>query len=108
MPNLAAKLKDAANTSKPELSFQRKAVQAFHSRTVAALAQVSQPAASSSTDLTLDSHLHARHDAPNHDSADRASTPQKKRPFSSITVDSDAEDVDGQLAQCLSYIRCIF
>ena len=90
--NLTAKLKDMANTSKPELSFQHKAVEDFHSRK-AALPQVSQPAASSST-RTLDSH-----------SADRVSTPQNKCPFSSITVDSDVEDVDGQLSQCFSFFR---
>jgi hypothetical protein len=37
--NLTAKLKDAANTSAPELSFQRKAVEDFHSRS----AQLPQP-----------------------------------------------------------------
>ena len=30
--NLSVKLKDAANTEKPQLSFQRRAVQDFHSR----------------------------------------------------------------------------
>lgn len=96
--NLTAKLKDAANTSAPELSFQRKAVQDFHSRQV----EFFQPAENvdlpqASTSSTLDSHrdLHAP------DPADTSSTPQNKRPFSSITGDSDAEDVDGQLAQRL-------
>ena len=94
--NLTAKLKDTANTSAPELSFQRKAVQDFHS----CQAHVSQPVEDVNlpTSSTLDSHLHAP------DSADTASsTPlQNKCSFSSITGDSDTEDVDGELAQCLS------
>lgn len=99
--NLTAKLKDAANTSAPELSFQRKAVEDFHSRQ----AQVSQPAENDNlpASSTLDSH--AKHVA---DSADTASTPQNKRPFSSITSDSDDKDVDGQSAQCSSILQASF
>jgi hypothetical protein len=56
--NLTAKLKDTANVSAPELSFQCKAVQDFHSRQ----AQVSLSPAETDQSLalsTLDAHLHS-------------------------------------------------
>jgi hypothetical protein len=102
--NLTAKLKDAANTSAPELSFQRKAVQDFHSRQsqLELDSQVFQPAETlpGPSSLTLDdSHSHT----PNLADITTTSNPNNKRPFSSINMDSDAaEDVDGQLAQRLS------
>jgi hypothetical protein len=65
------KLKDAANTEAPQLSFQRKAVEEFHSRQ----AQDCRPPASS----TPDSHLHAP------PSPCTASTPQNKRKIAAIT-----------------------
>lgn len=86
--NLTAKLKDTANISEPQLSFQRKAVQDFHSRQ-AQPAQVSQPAENNrpSALLTPDAPLHSS------PSAGVASTPQNKRNISSITDDdTDAED----------------
>lgn len=83
--NLTAKLKDTANVSAPELSFQCKAVRDFHSHQ----AQVSLPA---ETDQSLalstpDAHLHSS------PPADTASTPQSKRNFSFVSDDdSDAGD----------------
>jgi hypothetical protein len=90
------KLKDAANASAPELSFQRKAVQDFHSRQ-ANFSQPSHPAESDNrpASSTLDSHLLVR-------STDTASTLQNKRTFSSVAGDSDAEDADSQPEQRLS------
>jgi hypothetical protein len=83
--NLTAKLKDTANVSAPELSFQCKAVRDFHSHQ----AQVSLPA---ETDQSLalstpDAHLHSS------PPADTASTPQSKCNFSFVSDDdSDAGD----------------
>ena len=74
--NLTAKLKDTANASIPQLSFQRKAVQDYRSRP----SEVSQPALAESTNdppsssLTLEAHT--------------TSTLQAKRSFSSITSDA--------------------
>lgn len=48
--NPAAKLKDAANTEAPQLSFQRKAVQDFYSRHAN---RIDDPAAASATALDL-------------------------------------------------------
>ena len=93
--NLTAKLKDTANASTPELSFQRKAVQDYHSRQ----AKVSQPSQHDlPPPLPFDSHPHVPR------SNDTASTPQTKRAFSSITSDSDAEDQPEQrkFSECAS------
>ena len=91
--NLTAKLKDTANASIPELSFQRKAVQDYRSRPV----EVSQPAESPNEppSLTLDAHLHVSC------SDKTTSTSQAKRTFSSITSDNvnDFEDGDASSAQ---------
>jgi hypothetical protein len=90
------KLKDAANASAPELSFQCKAIQDFHS-CQANFSQLSHPAESNNhpASSTLNSHLLVR-------STDTVSTPQNKHTFSSIAGDSDAEDADSQPEQRLS------
>ena len=86
--NLAAKLKDMANISEPELSFQRKAVQDFHSHQADILQQVEcdHPAAL----LTPDAHLHP------YPSFCLALTSQNKHTTSFVTAitddDSDAGD----------------
>jgi hypothetical protein len=91
---LTAKLKDTANTSEPELSFQRKAVQDYHSRQT----EVSQPSTSQQAgnndppSLILDTGTHMHTHVP-----DTTSTPQAKRPFSSITTGSDNETEDASI-----------
>jgi hypothetical protein len=87
--NLAAKLKDTANTSTPALSFQRKAVQDYHSRPTG----VSQPAESTNNPLSTLDYCD-----------DTASTPQAKRTFSSIT-ENDVEDASAQPVQCIFFIQ---
>jgi len=93
--NLAAKLKDTANSAAPELSFQRKALQDFHSRQTKS-AQPSQQHDSLPTSSTLNSH------PPAPQSVDAASTSQNKRTFSAATIDSGTEDADSQSEQHLS------
>ena len=85
--NLTAKLKDSANTSAPELSFQRKAVQDYRSRQTA-VPQRSQPTEHSDLPPSLPLKTHP----PVPRSVDTASTLPTKRTFSSIAVDSDGED----------------
>jgi hypothetical protein len=95
--NLAPKLKDAANTSAPELSFQCKAIQDFHSRQV----QDSHP--------TGDNCL-LTSSAP--DSCQQSSSPasatsavQGKHGVPSAASD-DAEDITDQLLeQCVSFSK---
>jgi hypothetical protein len=91
--NLTAKLKDTANISAPELSFQRKAVEDFHSRQ----AQVSPPAENDQPHSlsTLDSRSHLPL------SVGTASTLQNKRSISSI-ADDDSDSGDNQPMQCMS------
>lgn len=95
--NLTAKLKDTANTSIPQLSFQRKAIQDYHSRPK----EVPLPAGSSNDppSLTLNAHLHLL------SSADTTSTLQAKRTFSSITSNDDVEDSGAQPAQCNFFLK---
>jgi hypothetical protein len=103
--NLPAKLKDASNSSVPELSYHRKAVQEFHSCRVQVshLANNNQPVASSTPDSpvassTPDSLLQA---PPSADTA--PATSQIKRNISSITGnDGDAEGDDNQLERRMS------
>ena len=94
--NLTAKLKDMANTSIPELSFQCKAVQDYHSRRPPVPPEVSQPAESSNNppSLTLDTHLHDT----------TTSTPQAKCAFSSITSNKDVEDASTQPEQGIFFL----
>jgi hypothetical protein len=108
--NLTAKLKDAANASAPELSFQRKAVEDFHSRLVQA-PQPSQPTASIQTrqvplptednqpptSSPPDSLVHARTSA-------TEPTLQKKRSVAIITDD----DSDGDGTEKVSKQRMYF
>jgi hypothetical protein len=80
-------LKDTANASAPDLSFQHKAMQDYHSRPT----EVSQPSQLAENNdlppsLPLESHLHAPH------STNTTSTPQTECTFSSTTIDSDADD----------------
>jgi hypothetical protein len=88
--NLPAKLKDTANISEPELSFQRKAVRDFHSRQ----AQVPQRMAENDHSSALSTPDADLHSSPG-PSTDVASTPRYKRDISSISAitddDSDAE-----------------
>ena len=99
--NLTAKLKDTANASAPELSFQRKAVQDYHLRQTKN-SQLSQPAESSdrlNNDRDLPSSIFNDHShAPS--SANTTLTPQAaERTFSSITSDSGIEDATAQPEQ---------
>ncbi len=90
---LTAKLKDAANTEAPQLSFQRKAVHDFHSRQ----ANKNDPPVPPSS-LTVGADANAP------SSASAAPTPQTKSKTSSIAdIDDDGDDgtVD-QLAPCMS------
>lgn len=83
--NLTAKLKDAANASAPELSFQRKAVQDFHARqgltgTPLRVGDGDQPAAPAESQ-----------EQPQLRSSPVVSTSQNKRNIDSVTdEDSDA------------------
>jgi hypothetical protein len=108
--NLTAKLKDTANASAPELSFQRKAVQDFHSRQIKN-SQLSQPAESSdclNNDLPssiLDNHLHA----PSSADTTVTLTPQAaERTFPSITSDSGIEDTTAQPEQGMFFLCTSF
>ena len=94
--NLTAKLKDTANTSIPELSFQCKAIQDYRSRRLPASPEVSQPAESPNNppSLTLNTHLHDT----------TTSTPQAKHAFSSITSDKDVEDASAQPEQGIFFL----
>jgi hypothetical protein len=86
--NLTAKLKDTCNTSTPELSFQRKAVQEYHSRQ----AHVLQPAENDHCALSTPD---PRPRSPLRLSVGTASTSQNKRAISFVTDtedDSDAGD----------------
>lgn len=78
--NPTAKLKDSANTEAAQLSFQRKAVQDFHSRQTAK--NNSGPASSSSTVVN----------PPAPSSVNVGLTPQNKRTISSINSGDDVED----------------
>lgn len=105
--NLTAKLKDTANASTPELSFQRKAVQDFHSRSAesAQAAQVPQPTENNpdqlSTQTAPDSPSCERPPA----STDLASQNHGKRSISVITED-DRDDGDGTGDGAESSKRC--
>jgi hypothetical protein len=94
-PNLAVKLKDTANTSAPELSFQHKAVEEFHSHQ----AQVLQPAENDCPPpcalLTPDSQLQLP------PLAGKVSTSQNKCSISSIT-NNDSDAGDNQPKPCTS------
>jgi len=83
--NLTAKLKDAANASAPELSFQHKAVEDFH----ACQAQVSLPASEINHRPALPTPTSRLH-SPTPPST--ASTTPKKQDIYSITDDSDTDD----------------
>ena len=97
--NPTAKLKDTANTEKPQLSFQRKAVQDFHSRQ----ANKNDPLPSST--------VGANPQALSADAGTATSTLQNKRSILSIDG-SDTEDgiVDHPVPRTLSslLIRVIF
>jgi hypothetical protein len=83
---LTAKLKDTSNTSTPELSFQRKAVQDFHA------ARQGQASAASLT-ASEAGPLSARGSfTGSHISLSTASTPHKKRSAPSVPDGSDEED----------------
>lgn len=97
--NLTAKLKDAANASAPELSFQRKAVQDFHARqgltgTPLPVGEGDQPAApvesSQSTDSTPAESQEQAQQAQLR-SSPVASTSKNKRNIDSVT-DEDSDD----------------
>ena len=97
-PNLTAKLKDTANTSVPELSFQRKAVQDYHSRPTedsSSHPTTSNDPPSGPSLSTLDTPSQPHH------IANTTSTPRAKRSFLSITSDNDEDDTSStQPAQC--------
>jgi len=86
--NLTTKLKDSANASTPELSFQRKAVEDFHSR------QAQQPTENHHHDSpalsTPDSRMHSP------PSTNTAPIPQNKHNISSITDDDSFNAGDNQ------------
>ena len=91
--NLTAKLKDTANASAPELSFQRKAVKDYH-LCQAEVFQPSQPTENNNPpSLILDTHLHSPH------SADTTSIPRAEQTFPSIANDGDVEDASAQSEQ---------
>ena len=87
--NLTAKLNDTANAVTPELSFQCKAVHDFFSHQ-SPISQPPQPVESDCLPVpsppNTDSHVLL--------STNMASTLQMKCTFSSISSDSDAEDID--------------
>ena len=85
--NLTAKLKDTANASIPELSFQRKAVEDYRSRPK----EISQPA---------ESPNESGNDPP---SDDIPSTSQAKRTPPSITSANYVEDASTQPEQCILF-----
>jgi hypothetical protein len=80
--NLSAKLKDTANTETPQLSFQRKAVQDFHSRQ----ADKSDPLSTVGGDPNAPS------------SASTVSTPQNT-PNVSFIPDGDSDEDVGIVSQ---------
>ena len=94
--NLTAKLKDAANASAPELSFQRKAVQDFHARqgltgTPLRVGDGDQPAAPAESSQSTDSTPAESQEQPQLRSSPVVSTSQNKRNIDSVTdEDSDA------------------
>lgn len=79
---LTAKLKDTANASAPELSFQRKAVEEFHARQAQGEDEAdSRPALTARTSLSR-----------SHTSLSTGSNVSQKRTFQSITDNSDGDD----------------
>ena len=100
--NLTAKLKDTANTSAPELSFQCKAVQDYHSHQTE-VSQQSQPAENDNCSPSL-LLPHAPHPMV---PVDTTPTPQTKHTFSSITIDSDDDQPDQcMFSESVSLITC--
>ena len=87
--NLSAKLKDSANTEAPQLSFQRKAVQDFHSRNDDKNDPVDPPPSPPSPTVGADTN------AP---SANVVPTPQSTH----TVADSDSNDEGQPTAPCKS------